>query len=193
DLTSDESTAAGLRRVRERHGGRIASVIHLAAHYDLSGGPSPLYDKVTVQGTARLLRGLGFEVGQFVFSSTMLVHAPTGPGRPITEDSPLDPRWAYPESKVRTEALLRAEHGNIPVVLLRTPASTTTAAATPSWRGRPPASTSTSWSRACSRARASTGRPSATSFWRTPRATSRPGRSRQPSALVTAEAGAVER
>ncbi|WP_424138223.1 NAD-dependent epimerase/dehydratase family protein [Roseomonas chloroacetimidivorans] len=122
DLTSDESIAAALQRVRERHGGRIAAVVHLAAYYDLSGEPSPLYNKVTVQGTARLLRGLrdlDLEVEQFVFSSTMLVHAPTEPGRPITEDAPLDPRWAYPESKVRTEALLRAEHGTIPVVLLR--------------------------------------------------------------------------
>ena len=28
---------------------RIASVIHPVAHYDFSGAPSPLYDKVTVE------------------------------------------------------------------------------------------------------------------------------------------------
>ena len=49
----------------------------------------------------------------------MLVHAPTEPGRPITEDSPLDPKWDYPKSKVRTEELIRRERGDIPVVLLR--------------------------------------------------------------------------
>ena len=120
DLTSDESVKRALETVRQKHGARIASVIHLAAYYDFSGEPSPLYEDLTVRGTERLLHGLrDFEVGQFVFSSTMLVHAPTEPGRPINEDWPLDPKWEYPKSKVETEALIRAERGNIPVVLLR--------------------------------------------------------------------------
>ncbi len=68
-----------------------------------------------------MLRGLreGFEVEQFIFSSTMLVHAPGEPGVFITEDSPIEPTWAYPESKIRTEALIRAERGAIPAVILR--------------------------------------------------------------------------
>jgi nucleoside-diphosphate-sugar epimerase len=120
DVTSDESVRDGLRQVRERHGKRIASVIHLAAHYDFSGAPSDKYETITVRGTERLLRELrGFEVGQFVFSSTVLVHAPCEPGEPITEGSPVDPRWPYPESKVWAENLIRAERGPIPVVLLR--------------------------------------------------------------------------
>lgn len=95
-------------------------MVHLAAYYDLSGEPSPLYEQITVRGTERLLEHLqGFEVEQFIFSSTMLVHAPTRPGQTINEDSPVDPRWAYPQSKVETEALIREKHGNIPVVLLR--------------------------------------------------------------------------
>ena len=58
------------------HGTRIASVIHLAAYYDLSGEPSPLYEQIIVGGTERLLEQLRqFQVEQFVFSSTMLVHA----------------------------------------------------------------------------------------------------------------------
>jgi nucleoside-diphosphate-sugar epimerase len=120
DVTSDDSVRAGLRQLREHHGDRIASVVHLAAYYDFSGEPSDLYEKVTVRGTERLLRGLkDFRVEQFVFSSTMLVHAPTEPGRPIDEDAPLDPTWDYPESKVRTEELIRRERGDIPVVLAR--------------------------------------------------------------------------
>ena len=120
DLTSDESVRAALQRVRTGYGDRIASVIHLAAYYDFSGEPSPLYEQLTVRGTERLLRGLrGFDVGQFVFSSTMLVHAPTEPGRPINENWPLDPKWDYPKSKVTTEQLIREQHGDIPVVLLR--------------------------------------------------------------------------
>jgi nucleoside-diphosphate-sugar epimerase/osmotically-inducible protein OsmY len=120
DLTADASVTGSLEQVRQRHGDRIASVIHLAAYYDFSGEPSPEYDEITVRGTHRLLRELKrFTVEQFVFSSTMLVHAPCEPGQRINEDWPLEPKWAYPESKVRTEELLRAEHGEIPLLILR--------------------------------------------------------------------------
>lgn len=77
DLTSNGAIKAAFERVRGAYGERIASVIHLAAYYDLSGEPSPLYEKITVRGTERLLDALqGFELEQFVFASTMLVHAP---------------------------------------------------------------------------------------------------------------------
>ena len=122
DITSDESVQEGLRVIREHHGAHIASVIHLAAYYDFLGEPSPKYDEITVRGTGRLLRGLhelDFQVEQFVFSSTMLVHRPAEPGQFINEDWPVEPTWAYPESKVRTEQLIRDERGGIPAVLLR--------------------------------------------------------------------------
>ncbi len=132
DIASDDSVREGLRILREHHGTHIAAVVHLAAYYDFLGKPSPKYDQITVQGTGRLLRGLregtgrmlrgqreGFEVEQFIFASTMLVHRPGEPGVFITEDSPIGPTWAYPESKVRTEALIRAERGAIPAVILR--------------------------------------------------------------------------
>src|ERR1700730_2390932 len=107
DLTSENAVKAAFERVRIAYGNRIASVVHLAAYYDLSGEPNPLYEQITVQGTKRLLQQLkGFQVEQLIFSSTMLVHAPTDPGRPINEDSPIDPRWPYPQSKVETEALI---------------------------------------------------------------------------------------
>jgi nucleoside-diphosphate-sugar epimerase len=65
-----------------------------------------------VRGTARLLHALqSFEVEQFVFASTMLVHAPTKPGKPIDENAPLDPRLPYPESKMRTERLIHEQRG----------------------------------------------------------------------------------
>jgi nucleoside-diphosphate-sugar epimerase/uncharacterized membrane protein len=122
EITSDESVQGGLRIVREHHGAHVASVIHLAAYYDFFGEPSTKYDEITVRGTGRLLRGLrnlGFHVEQFVFSSTMLVHRPAEPGQFINEDWPLEPTWAYPDSKVRTEQLIREERGDIPAVLLR--------------------------------------------------------------------------
>jgi nucleoside-diphosphate-sugar epimerase len=121
DISSGKSVRDGLRVLREHHGSRIASVIHLAAYYDFLGKPSRKYDEITVEGTRRLLRALrdGFEVEQFVFSSTMLVHEPGEPGEFINEDWPLGPTWAYPESKVRTEALILEERGGIPAVILR--------------------------------------------------------------------------
>ncbi len=120
DLTSDESVDAALREVRARYGARIASVIHLAGYYDFSGEPNPLYRTVNVDGTRRLLQALqAFEVAQFVYASTILVHAPTTPGVPIDETSPLAPRWAYPQSKLETESVVAQAHGTIPYVLLR--------------------------------------------------------------------------
>ena len=121
DLTSDESVAKVLAEVRRRAGDRIASVIHLAAYYDTTGEENLKYDQVTVQGTRRLLDQLQtFEIEQFVFSSTMLAHAPSPEkGVKIDEDSPLDPPWAYPRSKVETEALIAERRGQIKVVILR--------------------------------------------------------------------------
>jgi len=120
DITSDEALAAACRELRARHGDRIASVIHLAAFYDFSGEPDPRYDEVNVQGTRRLLRALqAFEVEQFVYASTMLVHAPTQPGLPIAEDAELAPKWPYPQSKLDTERVVRDERGAIPAVILR--------------------------------------------------------------------------
>jgi nucleoside-diphosphate-sugar epimerase len=120
DVTSDQSVSDAVSRFRRTFGDRVTSVIHLAAYYDFSGEPSSLYDEVTVRGTQRLLRAIqSLQVEQFVFSSTMLVHAPCQPGEYIDENSPLDPKWEYPESKLQTEQLISAERGNIPAVILR--------------------------------------------------------------------------
>jgi nucleoside-diphosphate-sugar epimerase len=120
DIGNDQSVRQGFEKLRKNHGGRLASVIHLAAYYDFSGEPSDKYDEITVWGTERLLRGLqDFEVEQFVFSSTMLVQKPTRPGVKIDENSPIDANWDYPESKIKTEKLIQQIHGKIPYVLLR--------------------------------------------------------------------------
>ena len=84
DITSDESVREGLRTIRDHHGTQVASVIHLAAYYDFFGAPSSQYDEITVRGTGRLLRGVsedGFQVEQFVFSSTMLTNRPGEAGQ----------------------------------------------------------------------------------------------------------------
>lgn len=121
DLGNDESVRSAFEAVRSQFGSRIASVIHLAAYYDITGDPNPLYDKITVQGTRRLIEALkDFEVEQFAYASTMLVHQPKATtDERIDEESPIGPTWAYPESKVQTEELLRQLHGDIPVVFMR--------------------------------------------------------------------------
>lgn len=107
DLTSDDSVQRAVERIARTHGGRIASVVHLAAYYDFAGNDSPLYEEVTVEGTRRLLEALTLtRLDQFVFSSTMLVHEPTEPGRPIDETAPLSASWPYPSSKVDTEEVI---------------------------------------------------------------------------------------
>lgn len=121
DLSRDQSVRAALARVRNRYGGKIASVVHLAAHCDFSGQPSPLYQQLTVEGTRRLLDGLqDFDVEQIVYSSSLLVMKPvTDRGCRITEQSDVQAEWAYPQSKLRAEQVICEHRGKIPAVILR--------------------------------------------------------------------------
>lgn len=120
DLSSDESVVQAFTHIRLFYGNRIACVIHLAAYYSFEKPYSEKYEQVTVKGTERLLKALqGFEVEQFIFSSTMLVHAPCKVGELINEESLVDPSWGYPLSKVRTERLIHELRGSIPILILR--------------------------------------------------------------------------
>ncbi len=120
EITSDASMKYAFDRIRYEYGGKITSVVHLAAYYDFLGKPSPLYDEITVKGTERLIKKLQeFEVEQFIFSSSMLVYKPTLPGKPMNEEWPLEPKWDYPKSKVTTEKVLHEHRGKIPVVFMR--------------------------------------------------------------------------
>ena len=119
DLADEKSVIAGLDEFKRKFGDCIASVVHLAAYFDFTGEENPLYQSINVGGTRRLLKALQrLKVDQFVYSGTMLVHAPGKPGEPIDEDQPIEPKWAYPKSKADAEAVIRAEHGDIPYVLL---------------------------------------------------------------------------
>ena len=124
DFTQEESVRQALDTVQEKYGSHLASVIHLAAYYDFSGAPNPLYRELTIEGTQRLLRGLQqFQVEQFVFSSTLLVMKPVaGEDETITERSPVETiaeAEDYPRSSLEAEAAIRLEHHAIPVVILR--------------------------------------------------------------------------
>ncbi len=120
DLSNEESVHQAFAHIRAKFGTKIASVIHLAAYYSFSEEHSDKYDKITVGGTEKLLKALqGFEVEQFIFTSTMLVHEPCKPGHPIKESDPVVPKWDYPLSKVKTEKVIHELRGNASSVILR--------------------------------------------------------------------------
>ena len=120
DFSSAASIELALHKLRGSFGARIASVVHLVAYFDFSNADDPRYRSVNVEGTRHLLRALqAFEVEQFVYASTMLVHAPCRPGERIDESHPIGPRWAYPRSKAAAEEVVWQEHGAIPCVNLR--------------------------------------------------------------------------
>lgn len=120
DLTSDPSVTLAFKRLKEQYGSEIAVVIHLAAYFDFTGEYSPLYEAVNEQGTKRLLDHLqSFTVERFIFSSTMLVQKPCEIGERLDEDCPIGPKWAYPESKAKTEDIIKKHHGEIPYLILR--------------------------------------------------------------------------
>lgn len=120
DLSSDESVHQAFMHIQNFYGKRIASVIHLAAYYSFDEQHSDKYESITVNGTKRLLKALqNFEVDQFLFSSTMLVHAPTKVGHPINEESLVKPKWDYPLSKVHTETAIHEMRGKAKTVILR--------------------------------------------------------------------------
>ncbi|HDZ08988.1 vitamin K epoxide reductase family protein [Pseudohongiella sp.] len=119
DLTSTDSMTLAFRDLADRHGKKIAAVIHLAAYFDFTGVKSPLYDKVNVEGTRNLLSALtDFNVERFIYSGTMLVHQAGSPGERVNESTPIAPKWAYPESKAETEAVIRENSGDMPFTLL---------------------------------------------------------------------------
>ena len=120
DMSDAGSLKQALDRIAKDHGTRIASVIHLAAYFDFSGEEDPRYEAVNVNGTRNLLNALqALDVEQFLYTSTMLVHAPVRPGEAIDETQPIGPGWAYPKSKARAEAAIAEAHGRIPYVILR--------------------------------------------------------------------------
>lgn len=120
DVTDYASVRGATEKAHRMSSGKLASCVHAAAYYDFSGEDSPLYEKVTINGTDRLLNALqDFEVEQFIFTSTMLVHRPCEVGSHLREDDPLEAKWPYPRSKIETERLIRDGHPGVRSVLLR--------------------------------------------------------------------------
>lgn len=120
DLSDVYSIQEAFSQIQKQYGKKIASIVHLAAYYDFEGGIWEKYQSITIEGTKNILQALqAFEVEQFLFSSTLLVHKPTKPGERLQESSPLSPKWAYPKSKILTEQVIEQIKGNTPCVIFR--------------------------------------------------------------------------
>jgi nucleoside-diphosphate-sugar epimerase len=120
DLASDESVRRSLEHVRYKYGDWITSVIYLAGDAELAEEPNRLYRDHVVHDTDQLLHDLQrFRVEQFVFSSTIFVYAPTEPGHPIHERSPVAPKWDFLRSKISTGRLIRERRGDMQTAVLR--------------------------------------------------------------------------
>ncbi|MBM3195365.1 MAG: NAD(P)-dependent oxidoreductase [Chlamydiae bacterium] len=120
DVSNRESMISTFHNIKIKHGNKIHCVIHLAAFYSFEDNSSfKKYQKITVEGTRLLLQLLqSFEVDQFMFSSTMLVHKETPVGKKIKEEDPLCPYWNYPKSKIITESVIQEERGSIKQVTI---------------------------------------------------------------------------
>jgi nucleoside-diphosphate-sugar epimerase len=120
DMTDTKSVGSALHHIEQEFGRQIASVIHLAAYYDFSGEPSPLYRDLTVEGTRRLMKQLQlFDIQQFVFSSTLLVMQSSEADHPIDAYSPVEAEWDYPRSNLAAEKVIQEERNGVPAVVLR--------------------------------------------------------------------------
>lgn len=120
NMSSPDEVDSTLQKIVEKHGSQISSVVHLVAYYNFDGKRSPKYREITVNGTKFLLLALKkfSQTEQFIFSSTMLVHAPSV-GRKVTEEDPVKPGWAYPESKIHAENVIHENRDAISVLNLR--------------------------------------------------------------------------
>lgn len=120
DITDEEAIASAMERIRYGYGSHIASVIHLAAFYSFDSQYDEKYKAINVEGTRKFLEQLqDFQVDQFIFSSTDLLYQPTEPGHKIDESAPVEKSWGYPDSKIETEQLIKENHNEMPVAILR--------------------------------------------------------------------------
>lgn len=119
DLTDETAIQRALEQASQLTAS-FAAVIHLAAYFDFSGEEHPLYQKLNVDGTRLLIQQLKkFQVDRFIYASTILVHKPGEPGLPVNEDSPTQPKWAYPRSKLAAEQVIQEECNEMPYAILR--------------------------------------------------------------------------
>lgn len=120
DVTIEAAVKAAMDAIRKKYGEQIASIVHLASHFDGHDQNLQIYDDVTVKGTENLIEAArSFKTEQFLFASSLLVYKPCEPGQKITEHWPVDPMWEFPRSQLVAEEILKSKHDKIPLLLMR--------------------------------------------------------------------------
>ena len=122
DFALEESVDLGLKYLCDHYGKTIASVIHLPIDNHPVQADWSYYQSFIVHGTELLFKGLRkyqFEVGQFIFTSSMCVHATCKAGQKIDENSPVIPRSNDSKAKILVEDLIHRMQGDIPSAILR--------------------------------------------------------------------------
>lgn len=117
DLGSNEPVREALEKVRSEFGGRIASVIHLAGILRHLRRAEPALRQDHRPGHAPADRRTSRSNSSCWPPPRWCTGRRTCRTRGSTRDGLIDPKWAYPESKVKAEQLLRDRHGDVPVVL----------------------------------------------------------------------------
>jgi dihydroflavonol-4-reductase len=96
-------------------------VVHLVSNFRTASGPPESYSHINVDGTAAVLEAAEKAgVKRFVHCSTIGVHGSVKE-TPANEESPFNPGDLYQETKVQSEALVRAAIGKsaMEIVIIR--------------------------------------------------------------------------
>lgn len=105
DVGERPQIESAFRQVRERGGAE--TVLHLAAHRDVTGTENPDYWRTNVIGLRHVLEAsVTNGVRHFVFASSLLACRPPRPGRAITEESPPHGQHIDAVTKREGEALM---------------------------------------------------------------------------------------
>jgi len=101
-------------------GGRVHSVIHLAAYYDFTGDDHPEYQRTNVDGLRNLLEQCRtMKPKRFIYASSLAACEFPPPGKVLTERSVPDGQHPYAVSKRRGEALVREYSDVVPAAIVR--------------------------------------------------------------------------
>lgn len=121
DLACSQGAAQAASALRALALPPIASVLVLAADFDLSRRPSPLLGALNPRAMTRLMAALApCRPQQWVFLSSMYVHAPTHPGCAINESSPLQVHDDASDLLLALERTVVHECGTTTAVVIRT-------------------------------------------------------------------------
>lgn len=101
DVGQERELKQAFEHILQKHGARISSCIQLVREAHVLPHLAP------------------FTAEQYLFMSSLLVHAPCEPGQRISEIWPLGPVWDSAKKDLETEELLRARRQNMPLVILR--------------------------------------------------------------------------